>query len=540
MRFPGGKIFLIFLCLAFASNPCKGKDPYDLGKVQILGKDAQSREITPELPEIPLEIGDKKEPLPEIASETLNLIPPIGKVEPLPNVTPAQSKAKNLKLDYARGTRGWEKTEFSAQGVQSGYTANFDIFREFRDAYKTTIRTQKSVFEGSLKFSEQENHDLEGTVSVSKNQFGLRGTNAILTPKIGIKDDGTSIKLKGQSTLSDGALLTCNGDFSQISRNTGNNGLSFNEDSNLSSSRFDAEYKFSVNSQSTAKATLNLFKDDYSIENGSRLGLTKRMFAFSGEFELQERAYLEFGLKSSNLMDRERTSPVVKLDLRSNSPWQAIFSYDENLGNDDLKKLFMPEYHVSIAPLKASLKKDFNFRLNYQAQEGLHLGGEIFRDKEEDGVELNDQYLTKQKVWTQNVSTVPKVVRNGFSLYGQADLDDNLKLKIKSTIQDPTNESVGRQLAYEPKRMLEVSAEYKAEKFEMEFVRNAKFDLKTYFPGSTENWDYSRSDISCKYHFNTNLTMYLSIQDLYNESKSLRYNVPEEGRLSLAGLDMNF
>ncbi|MBF0406336.1 MAG: hypothetical protein HQM10_03200 [Candidatus Riflebacteria bacterium] len=541
MKMRKGISIFIFLASFLASEACWGKETYDLGKVHVVGKDSQRKEISPEIQEISLDMGDRRMPLPEISSDTLYA----DTIESIP-VNEAEkkeiSKPKNLKLKYYRGSRGWEKAAFSAQGVQDGYTLGAGVFREKRDAFLTETNFFDKKFNGLLKFSGEDNHELSGAIEVGEKSFGLPGTRGIPTPKMRMENDSTIINLKAQSTLSDGAFLTCGAKFEKLTRNTSNYGksaLTFNEDSTFDSNRFDAEYKFASGYQSTAKAVLNLIKDNIAIDTVNQ-GLSKRMFAFTGEFDLNQRAYLEFGLKGSALLGREHTSPLVKLDVRSDSPWQAVLSYDEDLGNDSMKKMFMPDYHVSLSPVQASLKKMFSFRLNYQAEEGMHLGAEIFRDREEDAVEFNDSYMTKKKIWTQTVGTVPRVTRKGLSLFGEAKLDDNLKFKVKSTLQDPKNETVGRQLAYEPSRILETSVEYKTSKFELQFVRNAKYDLKTYYLTGNENWDFSRADITARYQFNPNLSGYINILDLYDEAKNLRFDVPEEGRLSMVGLEMDF
>ena len=52
--------------------------------------------------------------------------------------------------------------------------------------------------------------------------------------------------------------------------------------------------------------------------------------------------------------------------------------------------------------------------------------------------------------------------------------------------------------------------------------------------------DYSRSDLAVRYKINDKFTGYLKIRDLYDEAKKIRKDVSEEGRLTMAGVEMHF
>ena len=52
--------------------------------------------------------------------------------------------------------------------------------------------------------------------------------------------------------------------------------------------------------------------------------------------------------------------------------------------------------------------------------------------------------------------------------------------------------------------------------------------------------DYSRSDLAVRYKINERFTGYLKIKDLYDEGKKIRYDVSEEGRVTLGGIEFHF
>ena len=75
----------------------------------------------------------------------------------------------------------------------------------------------------------------------------------------------------------------------------------------------------------------------------------------------------------------------------------------------------------------------------------------------------------------------------------------------------------------------------------VDFSRRAEFDRSAVTNlGTFGADDYSRSDLAVRYRLSDRFSTYLKIKDLYDEAKSLRYDVPEEGRVSLAGIEAHF
>ncbi|MDD2999722.1 MAG: TonB-dependent receptor, partial [Candidatus Riflebacteria bacterium] len=269
--------------------------------------------------------------------------------------------------------------------------------------------------------------------------------------------------------------------------------------------------------------------------------LTKTVLDLGGEYEVSQKSDAKFGLKRMSLMEKDATGPYFNLDYRFDEPWQLLLSYDEDLGNDSIERIFMPTRYVVSNPIEASKVKTLKGAVNYRSTKGDTIGVELFSQKEENAIEYLDDYDAGKNMLTSTFRFIDDAKRKGASIKGAFKIENNFKINLKTTYQTPEDENSGRRISYEPIRILDVGFNYTEGKFMIDFSRRAEFDRTAHTrTASFDADDYSRSDLAVRYRLNNRFSTYLKIKDLYDEAKKIRYDVSEEGRVSLAGIEAHF
>jgi len=536
MRF---RLFAIALAVLWLHSPAWAKDVYDMGKVQVTGKDAQSENSSPDSNEISLEMGEKSNPMPEIMPD-----PILPEKKPLDekefDVHPKIIRRDEVYGGYGRGSRNSSEAYFGGKGTYNGYVGQIHLSREARDGYKSYVNDLKTQADAELTSIGEGSYELTVSGKLGSDNFAQRGTRDIPTPDAGIEDTYRSLAAKGHSTLADGAFFSAYGKLDTISRNIANTAVSFIEDSSGFSGKFGGEYKKKIKPQFDGKAAIDIKRDTYSLTDGPDQELTKRRLTLSGEYDFKGRSFLEFGFRDLTLMERSRTAPFINFDYRWAKPWQLYLSYDEDLGNDDIQTIYMPHRYVGFSSLKASHIKRTAGKINYHNAEGDTFGIELFSERETGAMEYFDNYDPGKAMLVSQFRFIPKVKRTGTRIHGGVKLEEHFTLRASTTFQDPREEDSNRRLSYEPKRTLDISLDYRGGPIDLGFSRKALFDRTAYVPKAVDAEDYSRSDLTVKYSINKNFKAYLKIKDLYDEAKKLRYNVQEEGRISLAGVEADY
>jgi outer membrane cobalamin receptor len=206
-----------------------------------------------------------------------------------------------------------------------------------------------------------------------------------------------------------------------------------------------------------------------------------------------------------------------------------------------MMKVFLPARYVTNAPLEASRQKNLKGGINYRTHKGDTIGLELFKQTEYDALEYLDVYDPGKAMLTSGFRFLNEVERTGTSLKGQFKLENNFKFNIVSTWQKPENEANGQRVSYEPEKILDVGVNYSEGKWMVDFTRRAEFDRTARTPTTEFSAeDYSRSDLAVRYKMNNRFSAYLKIKDLYDEANEIRHNVPEEGRVTLAGIEAHF
>ncbi|MBP7633134.1 hypothetical protein KBA41_03110 [Candidatus Ozemobacteraceae bacterium] len=532
--------FGALLAVLAVCPPCDAKDTYDLGQVQVVGKDAQSDAFAPNPQDIAISMGEKNTPLPD-------LLPEQAEPEARPLVEkqfpPVAGKAKTdeMSLSIGRGGSGTSEYILRGKGTYNGYVGDLRLDRYEHDGFASYVNDDRTSFHAAVTSIGEGSYEMTVFADVADETFGQRGTSLRPTPNAKITDTTKVISAKGNATLSDGAYFQASGRLESSSRDAGNSLISYAEEDSLFSSEISAEYQSDLRPNLKGKAAIGLKQASWSPENDAEQKLSGRSLAVSGEFDFKGRSYLELGLKSMGLMGRDRTAPFFRYDYRWAKPWQVVLSYDESLGNDDLGRIFMPRRYVLTSDLMASQRKRSSGTVSYRWENDNSVGMELFSESESDAMEYIDNYIPGRGFLASAFRFVPNARRTGVRFKGSFKLDDHFTLRTGTTYQTPKNDDTGARLSYEAKRLLDISFAYSGGRLEGEFSRQAMMDRIAYVPAaSVDAGDYSRSDLTLKYKFSPRYHAYVKIKDLYDEAKSIRYAVPEEGRISLAGIEAHF
>ncbi|MDD3147806.1 MAG: hypothetical protein PHD82_10915 [Candidatus Riflebacteria bacterium] len=306
-------------------------DTFDMGKVQIIGKDAQSEKLDPSRQKISFDMGERTAPMPE-------LVPEIGPAVYRPMTEKAalenfhREERDEISVSAGLGTNGGNELIINGKGTKEGYTGDIIIRREVRDGFKSFVDTRKTGLEASVSSTGEGSYSLTAGGEYSQNEYAQRGTRAIPTPDAGMETDASRIWVNGNSTLEDGAFFKGYAAIDSLSRDINNSALNFGEEQTVFSFSAGAGYLKKMGEKIKGRAELDLRSDKFTVSAGNDRELTKSVLLLGADYEISPKADAKFGFKRMSLMEKDATSPFAKLDYRLSEPWQLVLSYDEDLG----------------------------------------------------------------------------------------------------------------------------------------------------------------------------------------------------------------
>ncbi len=514
------------------------KDTYDLGKVQVVGQDAQTNGMNHDQDMITQEMGERSELTPEIPlSEEKEAEKPVQ--APAVQET-AKKRTGSFSMGVAKGSRNAYEIYGKGHGYRNGYIGSLSVGRSSRDGYRSRRSEDRSWGELSLHGNEG-SYDLDIAGSLGSDKFAQRGTRTNPTPDAAIDDASRRLTMKGSSTLPDGAYMQGELAVDSVTRTTTHRPAGLNEEASLSSGRIGAEYATKLSDAVLGKVGADMRYESYGLQGGPEKDFTKRNVRLSAQHRFERGSSIELGLKGLGMLNRSRTAPMFRLDYRMKEPWQLILAYDEDLGNDSLEKIFLKRHYTAFSDIRASLLKRTSAKLNYRSPEQFHLGIEFFQEREDQGIECVDAQDVGRNLLTSQIRFADDAKRRGMKVTGSVKLDEHFILKAGATFQNPEDTATGRQLSYEAKRLLDVELAYEHKALKFNINRKAEYDRVAYVPTNRVGLeDYSRTDLECRYQFDKHFSAFVRVQDLYDEAQELRYNVPEEGRFSLFGIESQF
>lgn len=539
MQMQTRRILALAVAMGLGTN-VYATDTFDMGKVQVVGKDAQSEKIDPARQKISFDMGERTDPMPELVPEAGPAeFRPMTEKQALENFH--REDRDEISVSAGIGTRGSNELIINGKGTQEGYVGDIIIKREARDGFKSFVDTRKTGLEANVSSTGEGSYTMSAGGEYSTDKYAQRGTRTIATPDAGMETGASRIWVNGNSTLEDGAFFKAHAAVDSVSRDITNTAVNFSEEQTTFTFAAGASYLKKLGDKFKGRAEIDLKSDKFTVTAGSDRELTKSVLALGGEYELSSKADAKFGIKRMSLMEKDANSPYAGFDYRFDEPWLFSLSYDEDLGNDSLERIFMPGRYVVANAVEASKVKTLKGSLNYRTSNGDTFGVDLFSQKEEDAIEYLDVYDPGKNMLTSAFRFVNDASRKGAALKGSFKIEENFKINVKSTFQTPEDNTTGQRLSYEPKRILDVGLNYTEGKVMVDFSRRAEFDRTAHTPaGSFDAADYSRSDLALRYRLNDRFSTYLKIKDLYDEAKSIRYDVPEEGRVSLAGVEAHF
>jgi hypothetical protein len=320
---------LIALSLAMSlGTQVWASDDFDMGKVQILGKDAQVERIDPADTAFGMEIGDRTEPLPHLVPETGPAeFKPMTEKQLLDNFH--RENKEEISVAAGMGTRGSSELIINGKGAKEGYVGDLIIRREARDGYKSSFETKKTGLNAVVTSAGQGSYIVTAAGEYSKSQQAERGTRALPTPNAGFEDSVSRLSLKGNSTLEDGSFFKGYAAIDSIDRDVNNHALAFSEEQGVFSLAAGASYHKELHKKFRGKAGVDIRSDKFTTTGNPDRELTKTVLDLGGDLEISPKSNLNFGLKAMSLMERDRTAPYARLEYRWEKPWQAVLSYDE-------------------------------------------------------------------------------------------------------------------------------------------------------------------------------------------------------------------
>ena len=525
-------------------------DTYDMGNVQVVGKDAQSSKMLQSTNEIAFGMTDKSIPLPDLTPE----IESLSTYQPVTEKPVVDNIHRTLKNEYSAalgmGNRGSSEMYVNGRGQNEKYKGDLIIIRQSKDGFKSTVDSEKTGLKARITTTNDDTTTVTGGVEILDKKSALRGTDTAIRQGLDanakLDNDDKRIWINSDSTLENGAFVKGYATFDSLNRDTTND-VGFRDEQDLAALRIGGTYKNRIDDKTTANASIDIRTEKLDSEYGRDIKFTKTVAAGGIEKELSSKAVGGIGLKAMKLKGEDKLSPYVNFSYQPNTIWKLSLGYEEDLGNDNLEKIFMPNRYVDTKDLefKASKKKTLKSSIDYRTYNGDCIGVDLFSQKEDNSIEYFDiNNFDGRRILSSRVAYAD-AERKGLTFRGDFKLDEGFTLCLSATAQTP-EDSNGNRLSYEPKQILDVGLNYTNNKIMLDFTRRAESGRKAYVGnnggpvGLVGVSDYSRSDLAVKYKLNDRFTAYCKIKDLYDEGKKIRHDVSEEGRVTLGGIEIHF
>ncbi|HNW36971.1 MAG TPA: hypothetical protein PKM25_18675, partial [Candidatus Ozemobacteraceae bacterium] len=170
----GAMLAVLALC-----PPCIAKDTYDLGEVQVVGKDAQADTFAPNPQDISLSMGEKDTPLPDLLPE-----PADADVQPLVEKPfPAAAnkpKTDEVSLALARGGSGTQEVILRGKGSYNGYVGDLRFDRFSHDGFRSFIDDRKTGAHAAVTSIGEGSYETTFFGDLTDETFGQRGDQLAL------------------------------------------------------------------------------------------------------------------------------------------------------------------------------------------------------------------------------------------------------------------------------------------------------------------------------------------------------------------------
>ena len=525
-------------------------DTFDMGNVQVVGKDAQTGAISQSANNLEFGMTDKSIPMPELTPEIESL-----EYQPMTEKPVIENIHRENKNEFSAalgvGNRSSSEVYVNGKTQQDNYDADLIIFHHKKDGFKSTVDTKQTGIKARITSFDNDTTTVHGGVEILDSKGALRGTKASINngtdANAKINDDNKRIWINGDKTLDNGAFLKGYAKFDMLERETSND-VHFKDEQDLKSFRVGATYKNRIDDKTKANATLDIRKEDLDSDCGNDISFTKTVAAFGATRELSPKTEGSFGIKAMKLKHEDRLSPYANVSYKPDELWKISLGYEEDLGNDNLERLFLPRNRyvdTKAFDFDASVKKTLKASVDYRTHNGDLLGVDLFTQKEDKSLEFVDIDNFDGRRILSSRPMYADAKRKGMTFRGDFAFEEGFTLTIRATAQDP-KDSDGNRLSYEAKQILDVGLNYKNDKWMFDFTRRAESGRKAYAAVNGEPYglhslsDYTRSDLAVRYKFNERFTGYIKVKDLYDEAKKVRKDVEEEGRVTLGGLEFHF
>ncbi|NLF97144.1 MAG: hypothetical protein GX569_10425, partial [Candidatus Riflebacteria bacterium] len=274
------KLIALALAMGISSQLC-ANDTFDMGKVQVVGKDAQSEKLDPSRHQITMDMGERNLPMPELVPEAGPLeFRPMTEKQLLNNFH--RENKDELSVAAGIGTRGSNEIIINGRGSKEGYIGDLTIRREKRDGFRSSVDTSKTGLEANVSATGEDNYNLNVAGEYAIEEYAQRGMSSVPSPDAGIENRVSRINVKGNSTREDGSFFTGRVSIDSVARDVKNPLVNFSEEQTTFSVSAGATYLKKLAEKFKGRAALDLKKDDYTVTASPDRDFTKTVFDLGG------------------------------------------------------------------------------------------------------------------------------------------------------------------------------------------------------------------------------------------------------------------
>ena len=220
-------------------------DTFDLGNVQVVGKDAQSESMTQSSNEIAFGMTDKSIPLPDLTPEieTLSYQPITEK----PSINNIHRNSKNeFSAALGMGNRDSSEMYLNGKTQTDKYNTDLIILRQSKDGFKSTVDSKRTGLKARITSINEDSTRVTGGIEILDSIGALRGNNTTINAGLDangkLENDHKRIWVNSDSTLDNGAFAKGYITIDALGRDTSND-VGFRDEQDVKAYRIGGTYK---------------------------------------------------------------------------------------------------------------------------------------------------------------------------------------------------------------------------------------------------------------------------------------------------------
>ena len=240
-------------------------DTYDMGNVQVVGKDDQSEKIVQSTNDLAFGMTDKSIPLPDLTPEIETLeYQPMTEKPAVSNIL-YQKNIHEFSAALGMGNRDSSEMYVNGKTQSDKYNTDILILRQSKDGFKSTVDSKRTGLKARITTTDDDTNIVSGGVEILDAQNALRGTERTigngLDANAKLENDHKRVWVNSDTTLENGAFVKGYVTIDALGRDVSNN-VGFRDEQDVRAYRIGGTYKNRIDDKTTANASIDVRKEE--------------------------------------------------------------------------------------------------------------------------------------------------------------------------------------------------------------------------------------------------------------------------------------